>query len=188
MVRGLGAWRSPATRRRCAPVTAGLAVVALALAPMTGAAQMPAPAPGSVAELLQPSLDGKPATPPRFRRPEQTTLSPATQPPPGKFTAPTRIGATPIYGSPTGFGAGNTGFDSSNAPRRRKRPKTPPTTTEIAPPQPEATFTPVPTFAPPAPAPPKRPSIAKPPPAEIYPLKAANRPGVACRRPPNRRP
>ena len=46
--------------------------------------------------------------------------------PPGTFTAPSRIGATPVYGSPTGFGAGDTGFDSMNTPRRKKLAQTPP--------------------------------------------------------------
>ena len=63
--------------------------------------------------------------------------------------APTRIGAVPVYGSPTGFGAGNTGFDSSGKPRRKKPAPTAPMETTIAS-QPEMTFTPVPTFAPPA--------------------------------------
>ena len=139
---------------------------------MPGMAQTPAPASGfvadSVAELLQPLLDGKPVTSPRFRRPGENALPPATQsPPPGKFTAPTRIRATPIYGSPTGFGAGNTGFDSSGKPRRKKPAQAPAVESAIAP-QPETTFTPVPTFAPPAPAP-KKPTTAKLPPAEIHP-------------------
>ena len=46
--------------------------------------------------------------------------APDQAPPTGKFTAPaSRIGATPVYGSPTGFGAGDTGFNSSNAPHKR---------------------------------------------------------------------
>jgi len=171
--RGSGAWRLLVTRYRYVPAAA---VIAVALTPTPGAAQSPAPAPGSIAELLQPALDGKPATLPRFRRPEEKAL-PASTPPPGKFTAPTRIGATPVYGSPTGFGAGNTGFDSSGKPRRKKAAPTAAVGTTIAP-QPEMTFTPVPTFAPPAPGaakklPPKRPRAA-----EIHPLKAANRAGA----------
>jgi len=165
-------------RRRCAPGAAGLAVIAFALAPTTGMTQTPAPPSDIVAELLQPSLDGKPVTPPRFRRPGDPAQPPATQsPPPGRFTAPTRIGATPIYGSPTGFGAGNTGFDSSGKPRRKKPEKAPPVGTSLVP-QPETTFAPVPTLtSPPLPVAAKKP-LAKLPPAEIHPLKAANRPGA----------
>ncbi len=173
---GSGARRSLATRYRGAPAAAGFAIVGIALAPTPAAAQMPAPAPGSIAELLQPALDGKPATAPRFRRPDDKAASPGA-PPPGKFTAPTRIGATPIYGSPAGFGAGNTGFDSSGKPRRRK--PAPPAPAEAAVvPQPEMTFTPVPTFAPPMPVAAKKLPATTPRAAEIHPLKAANRPGA----------
>jgi hypothetical protein len=174
--RGFRAWRSLVTQCCRLPAAAAFAAIGIALAPTSGAAQTPAPASGSIAELLQPDLDGKPAAPPRFRRPGEKALSPAT-PPAGKFTAPTRIGATPIYGSPTGFGAGNTGFDSSGRPRRKKPAAAPPVGTMIAP-QPEATFTPVPTFAPPAPVVAKKPAPTKPRPAEIHPRKAANRPGA----------
>ena len=58
--------------------------------------------PGS--DLLRPSLGGNPATPPRFRRPGAAMPLAADQPPPDRFVAPTRIGATPIYGSPNGLG------------------------------------------------------------------------------------
>jgi len=175
--RGFGAWRSLVTRCRHLPAAA-FAAIGIVLTPAPGAAQTPTPASGTIAELLQPALDGKPATPPRFRGPGEKALSPAT-PPPGKFAAPTRIGATPIYGSPTGFGAGNTGFDSSGKPRRKKAapPSASSVGTTIAP-QPEATFTPVPTFAPPAPVVEKKPAPTKPRPAEIHPRKAANRPGA----------
>ena len=40
-----------------------------------------------------------------------------------QFVAPTRIGATPIYGSPNGLGAGNTGYDSLNTPRQQEKEK-----------------------------------------------------------------
>ena len=71
------------------------------------------------AALLQPSLLGNQAKPPRFRRPGDAAQdqAPAT----GQFTAPSRIGATPVYGSPAGFGAGDTGFDSSNTPKNKKK-------------------------------------------------------------------
>jgi hypothetical protein len=66
-------------------------------------------------------LGGNPATPPRFRRPGAAApLASDQPPPPNKFMAPTRIGATPIYGSPNGLGAGDTRYDSSNTPRSKK--------------------------------------------------------------------
>jgi hypothetical protein len=152
------------------------ACIGVTLAPLTGMAQTPGAVADSSAGMLQPWLDGKPSTPPRFQRPGEK-LSQAAQPPPGKFTAPTRIGATPTYGSPTGFGAGNTGFDSSGKPRRKKPVQAPAVQTTIAP-QPEATFTPMPTFAPPSSPAPKKATAAKPPAPEIHPLRAANRPGA----------
>jgi hypothetical protein len=142
--------------------------------PNTGAAQ--APIPDSDTDLLQPSLQANPAATPRFRRPNDATLSVEDQPPAaGTFTAPSRIGATPIYGSPVGFGAGDTGFDSSNTPRRKRLAKTPP------PPgpgvlAPETTFDPLPTteFAVPSKPPVQTPT----PPPQVYPAKAGNRPGA----------
>ena len=128
-------------------------------------------------DLLQPSLQGNPATPPRFRRPGQPAPSAIEPPPPNKFAAPTRIGATPIYGSPNGFGAANTGFDSLNTPRsKKKKPVQIPAPGAIVPQQPETTFTPVPTFNPAAP--PKVPAQPKLPPPVVYPQKAATRPGA----------
>ncbi len=151
-----------ADRRRCRRRgDVGLSPFPAAAQTPTASAQTPAagqaPTPTAVAanstsDLLQPSLQGNPATPPRFRRPGQP-LPAATEPPPtNKFTAPTRIGATPIYGSPNGFGAGNTGFDSLNIPRsKRKKPVQTPAPGAVVPQQPETTFTPVPTFNPAAP-------------------------------------
>ena len=86
------------------------------------------------------------------------------------------IGTMPVYGSPNGFGAGNTGFDSTNILRRnrRARPATrsAPTTNE--------TFTPAPSAAgvrPPL-------TIALPPPPVIYPKQAAGRVGATLPEPP----
>jgi len=143
---------------------------ALALVPMPGMAQTPVPDPG--ADLLQPSLQDNPNpnNPPRFNPPGNSAASPA-----GKFTAPSRIGATPVYGSPTGFGAGDTGFDSSNRPHRNRTAKTPATGTAIAP-APQTTFDNVP--APPLQVPSRIPVLASPPPAVVYPAKAASRPGA----------
>ena len=114
--------------RRCRPLSAtGLAVLAHAafllactLVPTASRAQTPEPDSGI--DLLQPTLEGNPSNPPSFVRPGDLQAPPADQAPPtGKFTAPSRIGTMPVYGSPTGFGAGDTGFDLSNA-RRRKQP------------------------------------------------------------------
>ena len=132
-------------RRRTLDVT-GLAVpaavAAVALTSMASVAQTPLAGPS--VDLLQPSLDGNPATPPRFRRPRDTAASARDQAPAaGTFTAPSRIGATPVYGSPSGFGAGDTGFDSTNA-RRRKTLAQAPAPALAGAPQPETTFEPVP--------------------------------------------
>ena len=71
--------------------------------------------------LLQPSLPGNPANPPSFAPPgNRGNTSSQSGAAGGDIHAPpSRIGATPVYGSPTGFGAGDTGFNSSNAPRKR---------------------------------------------------------------------
>src|SRR5580692_8995821 len=112
------------------------AVAATALAPVAGQAppqqQLPnagvlTPSGGMLAAavadpnaaLLQPSLLGNPAKPLRFRRSGDMAQDQA--PITGQFTAPSRIGATPVYGSPAGFGAGDTGFDSSNTPKNKKK-------------------------------------------------------------------
>ncbi len=170
------------TRGRCVRSAGGFAVAAaVALLPVTSVAQMPATAVGT--DLLQPSLEGNPTTPPRFHRPGEKTPPASETPPPGKFTEPSRIGATPIYGSPTGFGAGDTGFDSSNRPRRKRLAQTPLPESEVAPP--ETVFEPVPTLTPPEPAAPAQPPAGKkPPPSEIHPKKAAARPGAVVPPPP----
>jgi hypothetical protein len=126
-------------------------------------------------DLLQPSLEGNPNAPPRFRRLGQAAPD---QPPPTDKFAPTRIGATPVYGSPNGFGAGDTGFDSLNTPRSKKKKKPPPAPVAgaLVPQPPQTTFTPVPTFNPAQPN--TVPEQEKEPPPDIYPRRAANRPGA----------
>ncbi len=96
--------------RRCRPLSViGLAIFApvamLVLSTPPSLAQTAVA--DSSDDLLQPSLQGNPANPPTFTPGNATPANQA--PPPGKFTAPSRIGA-PTYGSPTGFGAGDTGF------------------------------------------------------------------------------
>ncbi len=108
--------------RRCRPLSVtglaapgGCARRSRSLALVAGAVpRAKPPLPDPDADLLQPSLQGNPNNPPSFV-PGNTGTAPADQAPPaGQFTAPSRIGATPVYGSPTGFGAGDTGFNSSN--------------------------------------------------------------------------
>ncbi len=157
-------------------VVAGF-VAALAFAPR------PAPAQTAVADtgtdLLQPSFTGNPNNPPRFRRPGRTTAASDQAPPTTSFSAPLNSNP-PVYGSPTGFGAGDTGFDSSNG--RRRRVRAPGTGASIAPP-PAPQPPPTETFTPVAMPPPEVPSVPPrlPPPLRptIYPLQAANRPGAA---------
>ena len=197
------------TRWCSAPNAAGVALAAaIGLSPMPGLAQTAGP--GS--DLLQPSLDGNPANPPRFHQPGEVAPPSGNRPlPPGTFTATSRLGATPIYGSPAGFGAGDTGFDSKNTPRRKKLAQTPPSSAGGTTPQPETTFAPVPsytsraTFKPAAPKkpppteihpnkaatrtgavlpPPSEPLPLSNPPPEVHPLKAANRPGAVLPVPP----
>jgi hypothetical protein len=189
--------------RRCRLLIAA-AVAAVALTPVLGAAQTPdtgtgagltpdigaGPAPGATitpstmtqstipdpnAPFLEPSLQGNPANPPRFR---QFGATDDQTPPAETFTAPSRIGATPIYGSAPAFGAGDTGFDSMNLSKSKKKklqaqaPPPPGPGVET----PQTTFDPIPStqFAVP-PVPPAQPAA---PPPEIYPTKAANRPGA----------
>jgi hypothetical protein len=178
------------------------AVAATALAPVAGRAQTPAqqtpdagvltPPSGMLAAaipdpnaaLLQPSLLGNPAKPLQFRRPGDVAQDQA--PTTGQFTTPSRIGATPVYGSPAGFGAGDTGFDSSNTPKNKKKAlkakaPPPPGPGVIAP---ETTFDPLATTQFTTPAAPTTmqplaaPAPAQPPAPQVYPAKAAARPGA----------
>gem|GEM_PF-228440 len=178
------------------------AIAATALAPVAGRAQTPpqqTPIPGGLtptngmlaaaiadpnAALLQPSLLGNPAKPLRFRRSGDMAQDQA--PTTGQFTAPSRIGATPVYGSPAGFGAGDTGFDSSNTPTSKKKalkakaPPVPGPGVNV----PQTTFDPLSTTQFSAPAKPTTmqplaaPAAALPPPPVVYPAKAAARPGA----------
>jgi hypothetical protein len=167
------------TRWCSAPNAVGVALAAaIGLSPMPGLAQTASP--GS--DLLQPSLDGNPANPPRFRQPEEAATSGNRSLPPGTFTATSRLGATPIYGSPAGFGAADTGFDSMNTPRRKKLAQNPPLSSGAAP-QPETTFTPVRSYTSRATSKPAAPK--KPPAPEIHPIKAATRTGAVLPLPPD---
>ena len=148
---------------------------------MPGLAQTAGP--GS--DLLHPSLDGNPANPPRFRQPGDAATPGNRSLPPGTFTATSRLGATPVYGSPAGFGAADTGFDSMNTPRRKKLAQNPPSSSGAAP-QPETTFAPVPSYTSRATS---KPAASKKPPApEIHPIKAATRTGAVLPPPPEPAP
>jgi hypothetical protein len=177
-----GARRSQVPRR-CRPLSVtGLAILAaiaiLALVPTRGSAQSADP--NSNDDLLQPSLQGNPNNPPAFV-PGNTGTAPADQAPPaGQFTAPSRIGVTPVYGSPTGFGAGDTGFNSANTGRRQKLAQAPDSGVAIAPN--DMTFDPVQEIPPEPPSQP--PVLAPPPPPVVYPARAAARPGAILPPPP----
>jgi hypothetical protein len=116
----------------------------------------------------------------RLRRPGDQTQD---QAPAADTFAPSRIGATPVYGSPQGFGAANTGFDSMNLPKSKKKKlqaQAPPAPGPgVTTPVPDATFDPLATtqYATPAPIP-VTPAQIQPPTPEVYPVKAANRPGA----------
>jgi hypothetical protein len=173
-------------RRVAATALAAIAAAALvALSPgESGAQSSSGDATGSTSDLLQPSLQGNPAVPPRFRKPGQKRKS-AEEPPPANTFAPSRIGATPRYGSPNGLGAADTGFDSLNTTRSKRNkalPPQPPPRQIVAQP-PESTFTPVPTYNPAAPALRAAQQIGPPPP-EVYPQRAALRVGATLPPPP----
>src|SRR5581483_10796211 len=132
MVPRHGRRRSAADLIRLSVAGSALAVL-VALAPMPAAAQTPNLDADS--NLLTPSLEGNPDRAPTFTQPSSRSALPPDQAPPiGKFTPPPPL-QTPVYGSPTGFGAGDTGFDSSNAPHRRRVAQTPASSSDIAPPQ-----------------------------------------------------
>lgn len=168
-------------RRRPLRVT-GLAIpaaAALVLASIAAVAQTP-PLPGSSTDLLAPYPQGNPSTLSRFRQPNEAAAPQDQAPAAGIFTAPSRIGATPVYGSPPGSGAGDTGYDSTNTARRSRLAQTP-ASAAPAQAQPEATFEPLPTPTQPAPR-----NLPPPPtPPEIQPRKAASRPGAALPPPPD---
>ena len=186
--------------RRCRPISvtgwvllslAILALVALVvLAPTRVRAQaaasddIEAVTPDPYADLLEPSLEGNPANPQRFVPSQNSTLPPNQAPPAGQFTAPSRVGATPVYGSPTGFGAGNTGFNSSNAPLKPLAQRQ--VQGAAVAPLPETTFDPVSPLAPQVSSVP--PPLAPPPSPVVYPAKAAARPGAVLPPPPDELP
>jgi hypothetical protein len=194
-------------RSLIAAAVAATALAATVLAPVASRAQAPPPQQQKIpnagvltpssgmlaaatadpnAALLQPSLLGNPAKPLRFRRPGDVAQDQA--PAAGKFTAPSRVGATPVYGSPSGFGAGNTGFDSTNTPKSKKKANAAAPGPGVV--VPETTFDPLPTtqFSVPAKPTTMQPLAGSPPAqpvaAQVYPAKAAARTGAVLPPPP----
>ncbi len=167
-------------RRRTLSVT-GLAVSALAALALSSAdAIAQTPPIDTATDLLAPLPEtGTNPTPQNRRRGTlvaQGQLNQDLAPPTNTFAAPSRIGATPTYGSPAAFGAGETGYDSTNTGRNKKKAPAPPS---AFPNQdvPDSTFEPVPTLTatpPPAVAAPPPPPVA----ADVHPAKAASRPGA----------
>jgi hypothetical protein len=178
LVPALGAESSRPRRRLNASALVCLAAaVFMAIFSGPAGAQTPSTDSGiSNDNLLQPSLQGNPATPPRFRRPGQKRRA-EEEPPPVNTFAPSRIGATPTYGSPDASGAATTGFDANNTPREKRKKPQLPAPRAIVPQEAETTFTPVPTYNPGAPTPPT-PEQLKPPTPEVYPRRAATRVGA----------
>jgi hypothetical protein len=178
MARALAALRPLAVLSRGAAGAVGLLALALALTALPAWAQTP-PSPPS--DLLQPSLQGNPATPPRFQQPGQATPPANQAPPTNAFTAPSRIGATPNYGSPSGLGEGDTGYDSTNLPKSKRKKRA--AQKAAAGSQSSTTFAPVPTYV--LPTPPPAPPPQNPPLPEVYPKNAARRPGAIIPPPPD---
>ena len=167
---------------------AGLALAAvLGLAPGASLAQSPPPAANPDSNLLAPALENAPNNPPPFRLPGEAPPRNYKTLPPGTVTAQSRIGATPTYGSPSGFGAGDTGFNSTNTPHYKKQKKQAQTrATGGATRQPRRHSRRSRILAPPAPSQP--PTVQKPPTPEIYPNKAAQRTGATLPPPPDAYP
>jgi hypothetical protein len=169
-------------RRRTLSVT-GLAVSALAALALSSAdAIAQTPPIDTTTDLLAPlpEIGTNPTPQTRQRRPgtlvAQDQLNRDQAPPTNTFTTPSRIGATPVYGSPAAFGAGGTGYDSTNTGQNKKRAPTRPQPAFPNQDNPDSTFDPVPTLTPPPPPAPPAPPPAVP--ADVHPAKAASRPGA----------
>ncbi len=171
-------------RRRRSLSIIGLAVPTLAVLALGSSAAIAQTPPFNTGiDLLAPSPEGNPGTPQRFQQRNDDAAADANDDtaadtdeaaPLGSFVAPSRIGATPVYGTSPGFGAGNTGFDPTNTGTHPLTQAPAATTTAQA--EPDATFEPVPAYtSPPPPTPPPALPLAPP---DVEPLKAAQRPGA----------
>ena len=102
---------------RCSEPTGFVLAFAVTFVPAPGLAQRRPPRPISFSRRLQ----GNPVTPPRFQQLGQAT-PPGNQPPPtNAFVAPSRIGATPNYGSLTGLGEGDSGYNYDEHPEKQEK-------------------------------------------------------------------
>jgi hypothetical protein len=187
--------------RRCRPlIAAAAAVAAVAWAPVGGHTQALSPTlppntqtpnsgvlgpPDAMAQAVIPDpnaafLPPNTSQQQRLRRRRGQTQDQTLGA--GTFAAPSRIGATPQYGSPQGFGAATSGFDSMNLPKDKKKKLQAqvPTMPRPGVPVPETTFDPLATtqFAVPAPPPTTTAAKTPAPPTQVYPTKAAARHGA----------
>jgi hypothetical protein len=170
-------------RRRRASSAAGLAVSAVAAitaASISARAQsLPPPLNLSTDLFAPPPGANPPAAQSSFGT--ATLVLPAQAPASEAPPAPSRIGATPSYGTRPGFGAGTTGFDSTNTGLRGSLAQSsvggPPSQSPAY-----TTFEPVPNLAAP-PQPPKSSASPEQPP-QVEPLKAAQRHGATLPPPP----
>jgi hypothetical protein len=212
-LRSAGTRRSLVPRRRRSLSIIGLAMPALAaLALSTAHAVAQTPSFDTGTDLLAPSPEGNLKVLEHFQPQNDDAAADADEAPPaGSFTAPSRIGATPVYGISPGFGAGSTGFDPTNTGQHNTLAQAPTSAATPAQAEPDTTFEPVPTDTPPPPPNPPQPTPATPadveplraaqragavlppiaetlpvsnPPAQVYPQAAANRPGATAPIPP----
>jgi hypothetical protein len=130
--------------RLCSALTAAASGVVLFMAALLPAcAQAPEQPTGwraiDPATVFRP-LEGDPRNPGRFRR--ATTVR--------QSDGPSRFGEIPVYGNPPASGAGSTGFDSTNAQRRKARAavRRKPGVSLPAPPQPGVVLPPAPASVP----------------------------------------
>jgi hypothetical protein len=163
-------------RRRRSLSIIGLAVSALAVLVLgTSHTMAQTPPFNTGGDLLAPSPEGNLNVPQRFQpRNEEAPADTDQAPPAGTFT-PSRIGATPVYGTSPGFGAGATGFDPTNTGQHNTLAQAP-AAAITAQAVPDTTFEPLPALIPPPP--PNPPPSPPAPPPGVQPLKAAQRPGA----------
>jgi hypothetical protein len=98
-------------RLRVLHLAASFGAGALVVAALGTVAARAQTAPSDPADMLRPTPDGDQSHPPRFRPAERTAQS----------SGPSRFGEIPAFGSPPASAAGQTGFDSTNALKRKAR-------------------------------------------------------------------
>jgi hypothetical protein len=92
------------------PLGLGVGLGALLMVPADAIAQMP---PDPSYRILRPAIDGSLNNSPQLRKPAGAADSAASVP----------IGQLPVFGHPPAWGAGQTGFVSTGARRRKPKPK-----------------------------------------------------------------